>query len=132
MTYSLLAYSNSVRRDADNAMIPNDPANIDWVAYQAWVAAGNTPTAAPTAAETEQTPSCQLWQLQAVLTVAQWSAVQSAVTALNSPAISAFFAHGTNVIPATSTTLLSIGATIGLTASQVAALVVQAAAISIP
>jgi hypothetical protein len=32
-----------IRRTADGAYIPNDPANADWRAYQAWVAAGNTP-----------------------------------------------------------------------------------------
>jgi hypothetical protein len=26
--------------------VPNDPSNRDWVAYQAWLAAGNTPQAA--------------------------------------------------------------------------------------
>ena len=77
-------------------------------------------------------PSCALWQLQSVLTPAQWTAVQAAVAALNNPAVSAFFAHGTNMIPANSTTLLSIGASIGLSAEQVAALVEQAAAVTIP
>lgn len=77
-------------------------------------------------------PACQLWQLQAVMTPTQWTAVQAAVTALGNAAISAFFAHGTNVIPANSTTLLSLGAAIGLSADQVTALVTQASVISIP
>jgi len=52
MTYtlapSLLGSSNSVVRDADGAHIPFDPKNADYVAYLAWVAAGNTPNPAPT------------------------------------------------------------------------------------
>jgi hypothetical protein len=51
---------------------------------------------------------------------------------LNNPAVSAFFAHGANAIPADSTTLLSLGASIGFSAAQVAALVQQAGAASIP
>lgn len=32
-----------IKRLPDNAFIPNDEANTDWVAYQEWLAAGNTP-----------------------------------------------------------------------------------------
>jgi hypothetical protein len=66
------------------------------------------------------------------MTPAQWTAAQNAVTALNDPALSAFFDQGTDVIPANSTTLISLGEAIGLTADQITALVQQAAAISIP
>jgi hypothetical protein len=166
MTYTLIASSTSVMRDADGAFIPADLRNADYQAYLVWAygqaeadqlhlayvgdpnatppVAGtgnpspnlagltfvNTPT--PAAAPVAPTPSCQLWQLEVVMTAAQWAAAQAAITALNNPAVSAFFAHGTNVIPASSTTLQSLGATIGLSADQVTALVTQAAAVSIP
>ena len=127
-TYALTA-RGGVQRGSDGAFIPPDPANLDWRAYLAWAAAGGeaTPYVAPVAV-----PVCQLWQLQAVMTAAQWTAAQSAVAALNNPDVSAFFAHGTNVIPANSTTLLALGVAIGLSAEQITALVQQASAVSIP
>ena len=79
------------------------------------------------------TPKCQLWQLQSVLTSAQWTSVQNYIAAQNNAALSAFFTHGTNMIPATSTTLLAIGENaLSLTQAQIVALVTQASAISIP
>jgi hypothetical protein len=35
--------SECIKRLSDNAFIPFDPANTDYQAYLAWVAAGNTP-----------------------------------------------------------------------------------------
>ena len=32
-----------IMRTSDNAVIPNNSNNRDWVAYQAWLALGNTP-----------------------------------------------------------------------------------------
>ena len=33
----------SIRRLSDNACIPFDPANTDYIAYLKWIEAGNTP-----------------------------------------------------------------------------------------
>lgn len=41
--YKLGASTSSVTRRADGATVPNDSGNHDWVAYQLWLAEGNTP-----------------------------------------------------------------------------------------
>ena len=41
--YQLTANDNTVIRTEDQACIPNDPANRDWVEYQNWLALGNVP-----------------------------------------------------------------------------------------
>ncbi|MCX8254016.1 protein of unknown function [Beijerinckiaceae bacterium RH AL1] len=33
-----------IARDSDGAVIPADPMNADWAAYQAWLEAGNKPS----------------------------------------------------------------------------------------
>ena len=38
-----LTSGTSVVRETDGVIIPDDPGNQDWWAYQAWLAAGNTP-----------------------------------------------------------------------------------------
>jgi hypothetical protein len=78
-------------------------------------------------------PTCQVWQLKAVLTAAQTTAVESAIAASpNTAALQAFWATGDAPVPANSTTLLALGAAIGLSAAQVAALVTAASEVSIP
>lgn len=46
MTYQLTT-GDTILRTADNAFIPQDPANTDFQAYQAWLAEGHTPEPAP-------------------------------------------------------------------------------------
>ncbi|UQD96090.1 hypothetical protein [Bradyrhizobium japonicum] len=41
--YHLTATDEIVIRTADQASIPNDPLNRDWVEYQKWLAAGGVP-----------------------------------------------------------------------------------------
>ena len=42
-TYTLTAYPNTIVRDVDGAFIPDDPANLDYQNYLAWLDAGNEP-----------------------------------------------------------------------------------------
>jgi hypothetical protein len=141
MTYTLTVNSTSVVRDADGACIPADPRNVDWQAYQAWVAAGNSPNPAPT--PPAPVPTALLWQVEAVCNAAPasldftpptWVEVQAAVAAQNNAALTAFFNVGMNPIPADSKTLIALAAAVPspLSATQVAALVAAAAAVAIP
>lgn len=137
-TYQFSNPNNTVAaRSGDGASVPwsatasDGPLDQDGYVYRIWQQDGS-PTPSAYVAPPAPPPSCQLWQLQAVMTLAQWTAVTNAVAALNNAAVSAFFAHGTNIIPANSTTLIALGEAIGLTADQVTTLVQEASAVSIP
>lgn len=77
-TYKLSAHTTSVQRD-DGAFIPNDPGNTDWQAYQAWLAAGNTPVAAdPPPAPPYVMPSPREW-LERLAPATQQAISQAAI-----------------------------------------------------
>lgn len=46
LTKNSIGEQNGVIRTTDGACIPFDPANTDYIAYLAWLEAGNTPEAA--------------------------------------------------------------------------------------
>jgi hypothetical protein len=48
--YQLTDNPNIIQRLDDGVFIPANPANSDYAAYLAWIAAGNTPQAAPSRA----------------------------------------------------------------------------------
>lgn len=77
MTYTLLG-TNAVLR-SDGAIIPDDAGNVDWQAYQTWLAAGNTPT--PQGLSEAQ--SAQVASLSAACSAAIGSGFQS--SALGAP-----------------------------------------------
>lgn len=82
--------------------------------------------------DSEPIYECYLWQLQAVMTEDQWTAVGTTVAAMNNRTLTAFFTHPGNLLPSNSTTLLAIAQAIGLTGAQATGLVKDAMAIIIP
>jgi hypothetical protein len=64
--YKLGPSSDLVQRTSDGAWVPNDLNNIDWRAYQAWLAAGNQPDPAD-APPAPSAPPLTADQLAAIL-----------------------------------------------------------------
>ncbi len=145
MTSYTLTSAGSVVR-SDGAFVPPDGSNTDWQAYQAWVAAGNTPT--PVTAQVPAVPQVisdrQFFQqlaVQGVITQAEaLSAVQTGtipsemqplINAL--PATEQFAAQmqicGATQFERTDPLTLAIGQAYGWTAAQLDALWIAAAAL---
>jgi hypothetical protein len=130
-----------VVRNSDNAVVgPDDP--VDWATFQAWLAAGNTPSPAPP--PPAPVPSAALWQLKAIcdsppsslgFTPPTWAQIQTAAASLNNSALSDFIAaFAPQPIPENATTIASLNAALPtpMTAAQLLAFFSAAAAVSIP
>jgi hypothetical protein len=81
--YALTNY-DSIRREADGAMIPLDTGNSDYQTYLLWLNAGNTPDPAPLILPPTVISTTSFW---ARFTIAEQTAVQAA--AMSSPQIMA-------------------------------------------
>ena len=125
--YLLTASASTVQRIADGAFIPFDLGNTDYRAYLAWVEAGNTPD--PYVAPPPPPATCLVWQLQAVLSDAQWNAVQTYINGSGNRALIAFASHGTNPISANSVTLAALATVAGIDLATLPALVQEASEI---
>lgn len=76
--YQLTAGS-AVLRVADGAFVPSDPLNRDWIAYQGWLDAGNTPDPAPPPPASYVPPTPRQWLER--LSPATQAAIASGATA---------------------------------------------------
>lgn len=86
--YQLTSGSLIVRK-ADQASIPADPANNDYQAYLAWLAAGNTPDPAPAVVKPTTIPVAAFWSR---FTPAEQTAIQAAANTTPSIAHAMTFA----------------------------------------
>ncbi len=110
-------------READSAFIPRDPANTDWQAYQAWLAAGNAPNPAPPSAV--QKSVTRLQGRLALNAAGLLTKVETAVAAADVPT-QIWYADAQNW-DRNDPILAQLAAALGLTSDQVDALFVQAA-----
>ncbi len=76
-----LTTNDFVLRVADNTFIPPDPENRDWVQYQDWLAAGNTPDPYVSPAPVVPDSATKLGLKRAFDELGIWDQVKAAIAA---------------------------------------------------
>ena len=117
MTYTL-TNGPCVVHDEDGVWIPDDPANTDWQAYQAWLAEGNTPNpyVPPPPAIPQQVP---MWAVRTVLqNDGLFDQAQALIEASTDNGLKNVWEYG-NFADRNSNAIAALAAALGLNSEQV-------------
>lgn len=129
--YALTA-TEYVLRLADQAQIPPDPENTDWQAYQAWLAAGNTPTPyAPPPAPAAPQSVTPVQAFTALDQAGHLAPLMAYLDAPDTPPLVRAVVMGATEWRRDSLLLMSVAIVLGLTASDVDDLFDMAARIDV-
>jgi hypothetical protein len=129
--YTLTKNGGVIRVDEQGTwLIPDDPANTDWQAYQAWLAEGNTPNpyVPPPPAIPQQVP---MWAVRTVLqNDGLFDQAQALIEASTDNALKNVWEYG-NFADRNSNAIASLAAALDLTDAQVDQMFIDANNLSV-